>query len=110
MLPNDVRRALASKEVLDFGLNVSPGRFIFGTLHCSLPCSLVMAYAFAVAASGNAKQLFLAGFDGYPGEDPRNEEMNLIVKLFKDSKINLPLIAVTPSRYDVIKKSIYGDL
>lgn len=69
-----------------------------------------MAYAFAVAASGHAKQLLLAGFDGYPGEDPRNTEMNHIVKLFKATEVNLPLIAITPSRYDVVKKSIYGEL
>ena len=110
MLPDDVRSALAGKEVLDFGLNITPGTFSFGSVHCSLPSSLVMAYAFAIAASGNAKQLLLAGFDGYPGEDPRNEEMNQVVKLFKATEINLPLIAITPSRYDVVKKSIYGEL
>lgn len=110
MLPEDVRRALSGKEIMDFGLNVSPGKFAFGSVHCSLPCSLVMAYAFAVAASGNANSLLLAGFDGYPGEDPRNEEMNRVVKLFKSTKVDLPLIAITPSRYDVIKKSVYGEL
>lgn len=110
MLPEDVRGSLAGKEVLDFGLNVSPEKFIFGAVHCTLPASLVMAYAFAIATSGKANKLLLAGFDGYPGEDPRNEEMNRIVKQFIASEAELPLIAVTPSRYDVEKQSIYGML
>lgn len=110
MLPDDVRSALDGKEILDFGLNIAPGQFSFGAVHCTLPTSLVMAYAFAIAASGKAKQLLLAGFDGYPGEDPRNEEMNQVVKTFKVSNANLPLVAITPSRYDVIKKSVYGVL
>ncbi|NYS78422.1 aldolase [Halomonas glaciei] len=110
MLPNDVRNSLAGKQVFDFGLNVSRDEFVFGAVHCTLPTSLVMAYAFAIATSGQATELLLAGFDGYPGEDPRNEEMNLIVKQFKASNAQLPLIAVTPSRYDITKKSIYGML
>ncbi|RUR46003.1 aldolase catalytic domain-containing protein [Vreelandella populi] len=110
MLPDNVRAALDSKEILDFGLNVSPGKFEFGSVHCSLPSPLVMAYAFAIAASGKANKLLLAGFDGYPGEDPRNEEMNQIVQIFKSSETKLPLIAITPSRYDIIKKSVYGEL
>ena len=108
MLPADVRESLAAKEVFDFGLNVQAGKFEFADSHCTAPTSLVMAYAFAVAASGQCRTLYLAGFDGYPGEDPRNIEMNQIVKEYLASDANLPLIAITPSRYDVEKKSIYG--
>ncbi|WP_447926361.1 aldolase catalytic domain-containing protein [Vreelandella sp. EE27] len=108
MLPEDVRESLEGKEVLDFGLNVSSGELGFGQVHCTLPSSLVMAYAFAVATSGEAREILLAGFDGYEGEDPRNDEMNQIVKQFLATDVEMPLIAITPSRYDVTKKSIYG--
>lgn len=108
MLPKDVQISLAGKEVLDFGLNVKEDSFEFSDTHCAAPTSLVMAYAFAIAASGQCKRLYLAGFDGYPGEDPRNTEMNRVVKQFQASSAQLPLIAITPSRYDVIKTSIYG--
>ncbi|MGP7735214.1 aldolase catalytic domain-containing protein [Oceanimonas smirnovii] len=108
MLPADVCDSLAGKEVLDFGLNVQAECFEFGETHCTTPTSLVMAYAFAIAASGGASTLYLAGFDGYPGEDPRNTEMNRVVQQFQEANKALPLIAITPSRYDVIKKSIYG--
>lgn len=108
MLPADVRDSLASKEVLDFGLNVQAECFEFADMHCTAPTSLVMAYAFAIAASGGARTLYLAGFDGYPGEDPRNIEMNRVVQQFQEATSTLPLIAITPSRYDVIKQSLYG--
>ncbi|WP_286220282.1 aldolase catalytic domain-containing protein [Marinobacter apostichopi] len=108
MLPDDVKVALADKEVLDFGLEVKEETFAFSETYCTAPTSLVMAYAFAIAASGKCRCLFLAGFDGYPAEDPRNTEMNRVVKQFQVSSANLPLIAVTPSRYDVDKASVYG--
>jgi 4-hydroxy 2-oxovalerate aldolase len=108
MLPIDVRRSLASKKVLDFGLKVEPNSFSFSETYCTVPTSLVMAYAFAIAASGHANAIYLAGFDGYPAEDPRNTEMNDIVKQFQAIDKAPPLIAITPSRYDVIKLSVYG--
>ena len=108
MLPEDVQVLLADKEVLDFGLNVQAETFAFAETYCTAPTSLVMAYAFAIAASGNCCCLYLAGFDGYPGEDPRNTEMNRVVKQFQASSANIPLIAITPSRYDVTKASVYG--
>jgi 4-hydroxy 2-oxovalerate aldolase len=108
MLPKDVQASLSNKDVLDFGLNVQVDTFEFFDTHCIAPTSLVMAYAFAIAASGKCCSLYLAGFDGYPGEDPRNTEMNRVVKQFLASNAKLPLIAVTPSRYDVAKTSIYG--
>lgn len=108
MLPANVRLSLAGKEVLDFGLNIQADKFEFADTHCTTPTSLVMAYAFAVAASGGARSIYLAGFDGYSPGDPRNEEMNKIVRLFAEVGNTPPLIAITPSRYDVVRSSVYG--
>lgn len=108
MLPDDVKAALGDKHVLDFGLNVEAGKFQFYETHCTTPSSLVMAYAFSVAASGQANRVILAGFDGYEGEDARNQEMNRIVLQFKEAQTNTSLLAITPSRYDVERQSVYG--
>lgn len=112
MLPGDVQSALsnkqANKQVLDFGLIVKEGTFEFSDTYCTAPTSLVMAYAFAVIASGHAKRVLMAGFDGYPGEDPRNNEMNQIVKDYQSTAGGSPLIAITPTRYDIACQSIYG--
>jgi len=108
MLPHDLQESLADKQVLDFGLNVQPDTFVLGDTYCTSPSSLVMAYAFAVAASGQARRILLAGFDGYPGEDSRNQEMNQVVAWYNESGITVPLIAITPTRYDVQRQSLYG--
>jgi 4-hydroxy 2-oxovalerate aldolase len=108
MLSAEVRNALMDKYVLDFGLSVQAGKFIFSETYCVAPTALVMAYAFAIAASGEGRVIYLAGFDGYPGEDLRNEEMNNVIKQFQAVKSTPPLIAITPSRYDVAKRSVYG--
>ncbi len=109
MLPQDAKDALGNKEVLDFGLRVQPDTFSFGDTHCVAPTSLVMAYAFAVIASGKAKSLHLAGFDGYPGEDARNEEMNSVVRRYTEEETSVQLTSITPTKYDVdVQKSVYG--
>lgn len=108
MLPVDVQQALKNKEILDFGLKVQADTFEFNETYCTAPTSLVMAYAFAIATSGKANRLLLAGFDGYEGEDPRNFEMNEIVKTYTKNSNRIPVIAILPSRYDVSNQSVYG--
>src|SRR5690606_21061348 len=76
MLSEDLRNGLKGKKLLDFGLGVEPGVFEFRDTSCLIPSSYVLAYALAVAASGKARRILMAGFDGYLAGDPRNEEMN----------------------------------
>lgn len=108
MLPSDVHAALKGKVVLDFGLGVKPDTFEFNKDHATLPTSLVIAYALAIATSGQARQILLAGFDGYSADDPRTAEMESLLTNYAANKDALPLIAITQTRYNVQKKSIYA--
>lgn len=108
MLPEDVKNQLKDKVLYDFGLAISKDGFEFEETGCKAPTSLVMAYAFAALASGQAKRVLMAGFDGYESGDPRNDEMNNVVTQFKQTDGAVELVAVTPSQYDVKKLSIYG--
>ncbi|MFK3921069.1 aldolase catalytic domain-containing protein [Pseudomonas fulva] len=110
MLPCDVQGALSNKNVLDFGLVVQPDNFTFETTYCIIPTSLVVAYAMAAASSGKAKRILMAGFDGYPGEDPRNADTNKLLKQYQDTPLSIPLLCLTPTRYDIDCQSIYGPL
>ncbi|MFM6278818.1 MAG: hypothetical protein ACKN9K_10785, partial [Dolichospermum sp.] len=74
MLPDTVLDALEGKKLLDFGLAVEVDTFRFENNYCILPTSLVIAYALAIATSGQASRIFLAGFDGYGADDLRNNE------------------------------------
>lgn len=108
MLPEDVQRALGEKEVLDFGLNVEADRFAFEEHYCTLPTSLVVAYALAIATSGQAKQIHMAGFDGYGADDPRNIEMDRLITQYQQTLTSLPVIAITPTRYRINNASVYA--
>jgi 4-hydroxy 2-oxovalerate aldolase len=110
MLPDDVKFALADKEVLDFGLNIQVDTFAFEDTHCTIPTSLVVAYALAVITSGKAKRVLMAGFDGYIGEDPRNYETNKLFKQFQEADDSVEIKCITPTRYDIPTESIYGEL
>ena len=108
MLPSDVQNSLRSKKIYDFGINVKKDTFAFGSKHCTAPTSLVAAYALAVATSGNAKRVLMAGFDGFSADDPRNAEMLNLFHLYSEHAESIDIIPVTPSRYNLEAKSIYA--
>ena len=66
-----------------------------------------MAYALSISASGKAKKILLAGFDGYNGLDRRSKIVEEIFQSYFKSKGSIPAIAITPSAYKIEKKSIY---
>lgn len=108
MLPDDVRNALAGKEILDFGLSVQADTFAFAENYCTLPTSLVVAYALAVAASGGANRILMAGFDGYGADDPRAKEMNSVLECYSKGRAAIPLVSITPTRYGINSYSVYS--
>lgn len=108
MLPDDVKTSLKGKEILDFGLEIERGRFEFGQFSCTLPTALVVAYALAIATSGCASRVLMAGFDGYGADDPRSREMQELIDLYLNTSGARELVSVTPTRYSVSTESIYG--
>lgn len=107
MLPETICDGLAEKKLLDFGLTVQPESFEFSENYCVLPTSMVIAYALAIAASGRASKIMLAGFDGYKAGDPRNQEMDTLISNFMKTADVPPVQAVTPTRYAIPTTSIY---
>jgi len=110
MLPEDVKAELQNKELLDFGIAVTSKGFAFHENYCELPTSLVMAYALAIATSGGAKRVYLAGFDGYSEGDPRNDESEAIIKSYLAAEHPVELVSITPTRYRMKKQSLFGNL
>lgn len=110
MLPEELKRELKEKALLDFGIAVTTNGFKFHDNYCELPTSLVMAYALAIASSGGAKRIYLAGFDGYPEGDPRNDESEAIIKAYLAAEHPVDLVSITPTRYRMKKQSLFGNL
>ncbi|HEY0924866.1 aldolase catalytic domain-containing protein [Rheinheimera pacifica] len=107
MLPVDVLQSLKGKELLDFGLTVQANTFRFAATNAVLPNSLVISYALAMATSGKASRVLLAGFDGYGADDPRSLEMQQVLALYKQASA-LDVVSITPTNYSVKTLSIYA--
>ena len=110
MLPEDVKQELVGKVLLDFGIAIKPGIFEYHKTYCTLPAPQVVAYALAIATCGQASRILLAGFDGYPDGDPRNQEMIKLFKTYFNAQRSIKTCALTPCKYQIQSVSIYGDL
>lgn len=107
-LGDGVRASLSGVSLLDFGLVVEPSAFSFGETSATAPSSLAIAYALAVAVSGGANRILLAGFDGYSADDPRFTEMSDLLSVFQSTPGVRPLEAITPTRYSIPATSVYA--
>lgn len=103
-----VLEALKGKELLDFGLTTRAPSFEFSPTSMCSPFALAAAYAIGIATSGEANRILLAGFDGYSIDDPRFNEMNIMLQAYQTTQGALPLLAITPSRYSVPSSSVYA--
>jgi 4-hydroxy 2-oxovalerate aldolase len=109
MLPEHLRAELDGTEVLDFGLGIQAGSFEIFETHCVTPTSLVLAYALAVVASGRVTQILMAGFDGYPAGDTRNNEVDDMLSMFLSSSQKLSIASITPTSYKILTPlSVYA--
>lgn len=107
-LPASVKEELGAKTMFDFGLAVQAETFSFTASGCVVPAPLVIAYAMALAAGGEANRIMLAGFDGYPAGDPRNIEMEKLLHAYGSAEKAPPLVSITPSSYNVPLTSVYA--
>lgn len=106
-LPEDVVALLEGKEIYNFGLEVSDSEISIGESSAVLPNSLVITYSLAIAVSGQASDIFIAGFDGFGSGDSRTLEVQEIFNSFKENT-GIEVVSVTNSTYDINVKSVYG--
>jgi 4-hydroxy 2-oxovalerate aldolase len=107
-MSQEIKNFLNSNKVLDFGLEVKQKKFEFKEKYAILPNSLVASYALGIATSGKAKRILLAGFDGYPSDDPRRVEMDEVLSLYRKFSKKTKILSITPTRFKVESVSIYA--
>ena len=107
-LPEVVGNDLDKLNYFDFGLTVNNQGFKFHDTWAEAPSPLVIAYALAIATSGKASHITIAGMDGYAGEDPRNDEVEEILEDYSAAGGCLELRTITPSRYSLAATSVYA--
>ena len=65
-----------------------------------------MGYALSIANSGCAKEIILAGFDGYKQKE-KNDEMNNLIEMYFKNNSSIPLCSITPTKYNIDSRSVY---
>ena len=105
MLSPFLQKKTGGIEILDYGINVEEGGFSFGKTECAIPVYLPAPYALAFANAAGAERILLAGFDGFPDDDPRQAVMANVIELYRRQADAAPVIAITPSRYP-LKQSL----
>ena len=108
MMPEDVLISLKDKKLLDYGLVVRENEFFFEESYAGIPGTFVTAYALAVATSGKARKIYLAGFDGYEPGDPRQFESQHIFDVYINNPGAIEIKAITPTSYNIDSCSVYG--
>ena len=77
--------------------------------YCNIPSPLALAYSLATLGATNVRDILLAGFDGYPKGDIRNQEVETIFDIFKKKYEKINIFSITPTNYfNLNSKSIYG--
>ena len=56
------------------------------------------------------KEFFLAGFDGYDADDPRQREIDELLLLYQSLSKKVDLVRITPTKYKVQSRSVYSFL
>lgn len=107
-LLGEIRESFSAVTKHDFGLTIKPGVFEFHEKFAVTPSSLVVAYALAMATSGKASRILLAGFDGFGADDPRTAEMEELLATYQASAGALPIVSITPTRYNIPTSSVYA--
>ena len=97
-----------SKQIKDFAVSITENNLKIENSSCAIPYSLSVIYAFCLLSAGNAKKIYMVGFDGYEKNDNRQDDMVDAINQYKKHSKSIELISLTPTNYPISKSSIYA--
>ena len=107
LLSNDIKTKFRKTKLLDFGVGVKENCFEFHKTGAVMPKLYNLSYALAIATSGNASRILLAGFDGYGSNHKRTKKLDELFYLYSSFKGTKSITAITPTSYSIFSNSIY---
>ena len=107
-LPSEIKELLPKTNILDYGIFIEENKFDFGALQSTIPLPLVIAYALSFVTAGDAKKIYLAGIDGFNGDDSRSAEMNQIFHSYFQTPNSCELVSITPTKNNIPSISLYA--
>ena len=99
----NIKSKINSKNILDFGLQVKNKKFRFEKNYVVLPNSLAVTYALGISTSGEAKNIYLAGLDGYNDNSPKKFEMDDLFQNYKLEESSRKIFSLTQTNYKIKK-------
>jgi len=99
----NIKSKINTNNILDFGLQVKNKKFKFEKNYVVLPNSLAITYALGVSTSGEAKNIYLAGLDGYNDDSPKKFEMDDLFQNYKLEKKSINIFSLTKTNYKIRK-------
>lgn len=107
-LSKSIKEKFQKVKKLDFGIDVKNNSFKFLKSSAIIPNTLAISYALALANSGQAKKIYLAGFDGYDVHDPKRAEMDELFSTYNYLKKKVEIESITPTKYKIKSSSVYA--
>lgn len=105
ILPNKILKILTGKNeklnFYDYGVTVKDNKFQCFNNYTIIPYNQSFGYAVALGIIGLAKNIVLAGFDGYPEGHLMQEEMDNTIKAIKKEYPKVNLFSVTETNYKI---------
>jgi len=108
VLDEESRAVWQHWTLLDYGINIQPNQFKIQAYGAVLPAALSAIYGLALCNAAGAKRILMAGFDGYEHGDPRHNQMEEALALYKESARSIPLLAITPTTLSLPETSPYA--
>ena len=109
LFSDDEMKALDRIDLMiDYGLNVDPGKFEIFPTYSNIPNNTTVAYVFSVVNVAGSNHISLVGFDGYESSDPRQLEMIEMFNLFHVLFEGVFTQSLTPTTYPIYQSSIYA--
>jgi 4-hydroxy 2-oxovalerate aldolase len=95
-------------QLIDYGIDVVSDTLEIHGSGAVVPFDTTTAYLLAVLLESKVSSISVVGFDGYPRNDIRQEEMIVTLSKFSEHPNCMPIVSLTPSSYPVKKGSIYA--
>ena len=105
---SEIQKKLKKVKVKNYGFLVKGDDFKFFDTYATSPYMFALAYALSIANSGQAKNIFLAGIDGYSNNEALNLEMNELIKSYNKNKRSKKITSIVPTRYKIATKSVFS--
>jgi 4-hydroxy 2-oxovalerate aldolase len=103
----EFKHLFKTKNIKNFNYNSKALKFSFKKNYAESPYNLAISYAISICSCNKAKNIFLAGFDGYENNEKKNSQMNQMFKdYFKNNKA-VGIKSITPTKYILETISVF---